>query len=186
MWDGSYALDNNTVDRKASAPAAQLRGPKPSSKGGRRATENGGEAMSTPGFTDFFEALGRPVVYHPRLARLLCSTKAAILLEQLMYWTQRAKDPDGWISKRPDELEEETSLTYEEQRAARKILRNWQVLEERHARLEHCLYFRVNRKVLNDLWSKAAGAVAPLTRIDPGNDNNSKVSGQPEAATGTS
>jgi uncharacterized phage protein (TIGR02220 family) len=115
--------------------------------------------MSAPGFTDFFEALGRPVVYHPRLARLLCSMKAAILLEQLMYWTPRAKDADGWISKRPDELEEETSLTYEEQRAARKILRNWQVLEERHARLEHRLYFRVNRKVLDNLWGKAEGAV---------------------------
>jgi hypothetical protein len=141
--------------------------------------------MSAPGFTDFFTGLGRPVVYYPSLARLLGSMKAAILLAQLMYWTPRAKDPDGWIYKRPDELEEETSLTFEEQRGARKILRNWQVLEERYARLEHRLYFRVNRKVLNDLWGKAEGVVAPLTRIHAGNDN-SEVSGQPEAATGTS
>jgi len=39
-WDESYDLDS-TIDRKASAPAAQLRGPKPSSKEGRRATDNG-------------------------------------------------------------------------------------------------------------------------------------------------
>ena len=157
--DEAYASDS-TIDRKASAPAAQLRGPKPSSKEGRRATENGrGEAMSAPGFTDFFEALGRPVAYYPSLARLLGSVKAAILLAQLMYWTPRARDPEGWIYKNPAEFTAETFLTYEEQRGARKILRNWQVLEERYARLEHRLYFRVNRKVLNDLWDKAEGAV---------------------------
>jgi len=104
-------------------------------------------------FTGFFEALGRPVVYHPSLARLLGSKNAAILLEQLIYWTPRSKDQDGWVYKRPGEWEDETGLSYEEQRSARELLRARGVWEERHARAEHRLYFRVIRAALNSLWA---------------------------------
>jgi hypothetical protein len=119
--------------------------------------------MSAADFTGFVEALGRRIVYHPSLARLLGSLKAAIFLEQLMYWTPRAKDRDGWVYKTAVEWEEETGLTYEEQKLARKILRKHGVMEERRARIEHRLYFRVNRQALNALWA-AEGSVKILSR----------------------
>ena len=113
-------------------------------------------------FTGFFEALGRPVVYHPSLAKLLGSKNAAILLEQLIYWTPRSKDPDGWVYKKPDEWEEETGLSYEEQRSARELLRARGVWEERNARLEHRLYFRVIRAALNSMWAGGAVGKFPI------------------------
>jgi hypothetical protein len=114
--------------------------------------------MSAPGFTDFFETLGRPITYYPALARLLGSMKAAVFLQQLMYWTPLAKDQDGWVYKTAGEWKEETALSYEEQKAVRKILRNRGVMKEQYARLEHRLYFRVDRQALNALWA-AEGSV---------------------------
>jgi hypothetical protein len=112
-----------------------------------------------PGFVDFFESLGRTIAFHPELARMLGSRNAALFLQQLMWWTPKGKDPDGWIYKSAKEWEEETTLTYEEQRALRALLgkKKLRVVEERYARFEHRLYFRVNRKRLNALWDAWIG-----------------------------
>jgi hypothetical protein len=37
-----------------------------------------------PGFSDFFEQLGRTIAYHPEVARMLGNIKAALFLQQLM------------------------------------------------------------------------------------------------------
>jgi hypothetical protein len=109
-----------------------------------------------PGFSDFFEQLGRTIAYHPEVARMLGNIKAALFLQQLMWWTPKGKDPDGWVYKSVLEWEEETTLTYKEQLGVRALLgkKKLGVVEERYARLEHRLYFRVNRENLYDLWNE--------------------------------
>jgi len=109
-----------------------------------------------PGFSDFFEQLGRTIAYHPEAARMLGNIKAALFLQQLMWWTPKGKDPDGWVYKSVLEWEEETTLTYKEQLGVRALLgkKKLGVVEERYARLEHRPYFRVNRETLNDLWNE--------------------------------
>ncbi len=109
-----------------------------------------------PGFSDFFEQLGRTIAYHPEVARMLGNIKAALFLQQLMWWTPKGKDPDGWVYKSVLEWEEETTLTYKEQLGVRALLgkKKLGVVEERYARLEHRPYFRVNRETLNDLWNE--------------------------------
>lgn len=56
-----------------------------------------------------------PVCYHPHLAKLVGSIKGAIVLNQLLYWSDKGSLPNGWIFKTIDELQQETGLTRAEQ-----------------------------------------------------------------------
>jgi hypothetical protein len=68
-----------------------------------------------------------------------------------MYWTPRAKDPDGWIYKTQLELLAETGLSRHEQRAAREALKKRGLLRERYERLDHQLYIQVQVEAYNAL-----------------------------------
>lgn len=104
--------------------------------------------------TDFLEDVGRPVAYYPSLALALGGVKQAVLLCQIIYWTGKGSDPEGWIYKTAEELQEETGLSYEEQLGARKVLVRAGVLEEWNQRLIHRMNYRVNKDVLNELWEE--------------------------------
>lgn len=97
--------------------------------------------------------LGRVVAYYPGLKRMTGTINSAILLCQLIYLCSKSKD-SGWVSKDSDELEEDTGLTYYEQRTARKILTDMNLIEERENRLIHKIAFKVNEDVLNALWEE--------------------------------
>jgi hypothetical protein len=99
--------------------------------------------------TPFYQAPGHPIAYFPSLAPHVGGTNAAILLCQLLYWTPRAKDPEGWIYKTQLELIYETGLSRHEQRAARTALKARGLLEERYDRLDHQLYVRVQVATYN-------------------------------------
>lgn len=103
--------------------------------------------------------LGRVVAYHPNLKKVTRSTTATILLDQFLYWSNktRNKDPEGWIWKTSDELQEETGLTYNEQKTAREKLIELKLIEEENKFWEHTLAFRVNLNQLNKLWDEANG-----------------------------
>lgn len=102
--------------------------------------------------SDYLRDVGRPVSYYPSMAHALGGVKQAVFLCQLIYWSDKGHDTDGWIYKSVDELKKETGMSYEEQRAARAALSKSGVLEELHKRLEHRLYFRVNFDALNQVW----------------------------------
>lgn len=95
--------------------------------------------------SDFLSNVGRPVAYYPALRSITGSTTATILLCWLIDLAGTGRDgQDGWIQKSSSQIEEETGLSYEEQKTARAKLRQAGLLEERHARLEHAIYFRPN------------------------------------------
>jgi len=53
-----------------------------------------------------------------------------IMARQLLFWDTRGRDPDGWVYKSRNEMQEETGLSRRNQEKARKVLRGRGVLEE--------------------------------------------------------
>lgn len=103
--------------------------------------------------SDFIIDMGRPVAVYTGLRKLTKSLTATVLLCQMIYWDGKTRDENGWFYKSAEELTEETSLTYAEQKAARSILRDeLGIVEEQHRRSEHKLYFKVNKDILNEKW----------------------------------
>ena len=75
----------------------------------------------------------RPVAIHQHLTRLTGSTKAAVFLSQLVYWTRRspsARACGGWLHKTSAEWFRELGLSRREQESARAILKALDVLDE--------------------------------------------------------
>lgn len=75
----------------------------------------------------------RPVAIHNHLIRLTGSTKAAVFLSQLVYWTRRspsARACGGWLHKTSAEWFRELGLSRREQESARAILKALDILDE--------------------------------------------------------
>jgi len=104
--------------------------------------------------SDYLQGVGRPIAYYPGLRSITGSTTATIFLCQFVYWTGKESSSDGWIYKTSADIEIETGLSYEEQRTARKRLVTSGLLEEKYARLEHQMYFKVDLETLNEEWGK--------------------------------
>ena len=103
--------------------------------------------------TDFLQDVGRPVAYYPKLRKITGnSTTAAILLCQFIYWRGKEKSADGWLYKTSLEIEEETGLSYKEQKTARKKLLEAGLMEEHYARLDHVLRFKLDLDTINEKW----------------------------------
>lgn len=96
----------------------------------------------------------RPIAYHAVLAKAVGSATAGILISQLLYWTPRSQDKEGWIYKTQKDIYEETALTRREQESARRMLRAARVLEEKRAGVPSRLYFRVDMEYLTRLLSQ--------------------------------
>jgi hypothetical protein len=108
-------------------------------------------SRSAPRRVPFFQAPGHPIAYFPSLAPHVGGTNAAILCCQLVYWTTRTKDPDGWIYKEQLELMAETGMSRDEQRSARAALKTRGLLLERYDRLNHRLYLKIDVEAYNAL-----------------------------------
>jgi hypothetical protein len=105
--------------------------------------------------THYIVDLGRAVAYYPNLKKVTGSTTASILLCQLLYWSDKSED--GWIYKNSYDIEEETGLTYFEQRTARKKLVKEGLITEREDFLMHRIGFMVCQDALNQKWEKHGG-----------------------------
>jgi hypothetical protein len=120
---------------------------------------------------DLLPDAGRPVAYYARLRRLTGSTNATLFLCQLLYWQGKQRDRNGWIIKRSSaaaddpegrlsplnqSIQEETGLTYKEQKAARRILRARGFLHECQNRLRHLMYFKLDLQAIEAAWKRTA------------------------------
>jgi hypothetical protein len=106
--------------------------------------------------------LGRVVAFHPGLKKVTGSISATLLLSQLLYWTPRSNN-DGWVYKNSFEWEEETGLTYNEQKTARDKLLALNLIEEENKRLDHTIGFRLVESELNRQW-EIAYPISPINR----------------------
>ncbi len=109
--------------------------------------------------TQFISDIGRPVAYYPSIRKITFTTNASILLCQLLYWSDKTTEKNGWIYKTSSQLEEETGLTYDEQKTARAKLVELQLIEEKYDRLNHEMNFKVDKDLVNKRWEEANGRV---------------------------
>lgn len=97
--------------------------------------------------------LGKPIAFYPGLVKLTGSINATLFLCQFLYWHGKGSNPDGWIYKLQTEIQEETALTIRMQEKARKELRGLGLLEEKRQGIPAQLFYRVDVKKLDILWS---------------------------------
>lgn len=102
----------------------------------------------------------RPVAFHPQLARLLGGINAALLFQQIAFWSNTKPDSEAgygaWIWKTQTELEAETTLTRYEQENARKNLRRTNVIEEHRRSVPARLHYRINWRRFFELLEEDA------------------------------
>lgn len=104
---------------------------------------------------DLRHLLRRPIAFHRALADVAGGATGGLFLSQLLYWSDRGGDPDGWIYKTQAEWREETALTRSEQERARKALRDLGVLEEARRDVPARLYYRLDFDRLASLLDPA-------------------------------
>ena len=102
--------------------------------------------------------LGRPVAYYAGLAKII-GVKECVFVCQLLYWCDKTQD--GWIYKTQENIEDETGLSRTEQENARKNLKNKGVLEERHRRIQHRMFYKLDIDKLVALWESHTNAGNP-------------------------
>jgi hypothetical protein len=126
----------------------------------------------------------RPIAYHPMLARAVGSVTGGIFLSQLLYWTPRGHDPDGWIRKTQEEITAETALTRREQETARRDCERAGILTWTLRGIPARLHYRVDISQLAK--SIAALPPDPLAREEADRDRpqegSAVLSGRPGPA----
>jgi len=86
----------------------------------------------------------KPIAYHPMLAHALGGVTDALFLSQLLYWSNKGHDEDGWIWKTQEAWTEETGLTRYEQESVRKHLKTKGIIEEKREGIPARLFYRIN------------------------------------------
>ncbi len=113
--------------------------------------------------------LGRCRAFYPTLAAISGSTKAGVLLSQLLYWARHP--PEGaeayrWIRKTAEEWQAETGLTAREQSTARAYLCARGLIEVVRRGVPACLHYRLQPAAmlaaLRELTDKEEGATDSL------------------------
>lgn len=100
---------------------------------------------------DYLKVLvGRPPIsFYQPFGRLAGSAGAGLFLSQLIYWSSRGTDPDGWIYKTQAEWIEETCLKRGEQESARRKLIDLGILIEDKRGIPYQLFFKIDFQVLH-------------------------------------
>jgi hypothetical protein len=83
------------------------------------------------------------LAYQPGLVRIFGAV-SGLFLYQLLYWTGKAANKDGWIFKTVKDFEKETGLSRSNQETAVKNLVKAGVIEHKLAQVPAKRHFRVN------------------------------------------
>lgn len=111
-------------------------------------------------YSSFLRTLGNPVAFYPGLVKPLGSVNAVLFFCQIYYWQDKTDNELG-VYKSSDDIEAETGLTYREQSTARKQLVDRGVLVETNKRLEHRIYYRIDREALEALLAECVSCNSP-------------------------
>lgn len=98
----------------------------------------------------------RPIAYHPIVAKICGSVTAALFLSQIAYWNDKGFDPDGWIYKTQEQMQDETGMSRSEQETARRILREKGILKEERRGIPARLWYLIDWDVLTNLMDEYA------------------------------
>ena len=105
--------------------------------------------MLNPHMVALIDAMNdKPIAFNRHYVALGCGINGALMLSQMVYWSKRTKDRNGFFYKTQDEWEEETGLGRREQETARKKLRELGFVSE-HKRGVPCkVHFKVEHDAL--------------------------------------
>lgn len=98
----------------------------------------------------------KPIAFNKHYVQIGCGINGALMLSQLIYWADKAKDRNGWIYKTNIEWTEETGLTRREQDTARKNLKELGLIEEHKHGVPCKVHFKVNQVRLYELLISVA------------------------------
>ncbi len=90
----------------------------------------------------------QPIAFNKHYVFLGCGINGALMLSQLVYWTSRTKNSDGWIFKTHHDWTIETGMTRREQETARKTLKDLGFISEKKMGVPRRVFFRVERENL--------------------------------------
>ena len=90
----------------------------------------------------------QPIAFNKHYVFLGCGINGALMLSQLVYWTSRTKDSEGWIFKTHHEWTQETGLTRRERDTARATLKSLKFISEKKMGVPRRVYYRVERENL--------------------------------------
>jgi len=114
----------------------------------------------------------RPIAFHPCLARIGGGVAEGVFLSQLLYWTGKGRNSDGWIYKTLQEWRDETVLSRREIYKARDAWKRLGVLSEKREGLPCRVYYHVNLRRLGELLREYAA-----NRDDAAFDDDDSESG---------
>ena len=117
------------------------------------------------------------IVVHRHLVYFTGSLEAAMMLSQLMYWTERATLADGWIAKSDSEFKDELHLTRYSVRTAREKLEELMLVktEKRMFSGRMTLHYQLNYQRLVDLWGDYINEKGHYAKTDSGIDHSPKT-----------
>lgn len=102
----------------------------------------------------------RPIAFYPVFVPLAGSVGGAVFMSQLLHWSDKGHDQNGWIYKTQEEWTAETYLSRREQDSARDTLKKNGILEEKKAGIPARLYYRIDFDALATALGGSAGAAA--------------------------
>lgn len=103
----------------------------------------------------------RPIAFNPVYVKIGCGINGALMLSQLVYWSSRTKNKDGWIFKTHEDWTDETGLTRREQDTARKTLKSLGFLSEKKQGVPCRVFFKVNHENLYKSLQEYAESLEP-------------------------
>lgn len=101
-----------------------------------------------------------PIAYKPILAKALGGVTVGLWMSQLMYWSDKGSDAEGWIYKTRDDWAGETAMGPYEIVGARKRALELGVVEEKLAKVPAKLHYRI-------CWEKLEQVVSQYVEEHP-------------------
>lgn len=104
---------------------------------------------------DLRKRLPRVVVFRVELADVAGSAISGLLLSQLLYWSERTSNEEGWIYKRQLDWDQELFISRRELETARKLLISKRIIDYRVRGCPPMGFYKVNLEVLLPLLAEA-------------------------------
>ena len=115
--------------------------------------------------SELLRIIGKPIAYYPQLAKPLGGVNASLLFGHFFYWHDKGRSELG-VYRTADEIEVETGLSRDEQRTARRKLRERGVLIETEKRIEHRIYYKLDLDRFDEIISQSGSGDFPFADSD--------------------
>lgn len=97
----------------------------------------------------------RTIAFHREFVTVTGTVNSALLLSQILYWSERTKKPGKWFYKSSEDWMDETGLTRHGLLSARRKLVSLNVISEMRRGVPATINYRLNLDILNELLSSS-------------------------------